>query len=334
MKADAKQNLGRVSVVIPVLNAAGTLPALLEALAAQQPAPPDEIILVDSLSTDATRQIALAHANVRVVPLSRFSHGRARNLGTQEAAGEIIVLMTQDAMPADDHWLAALLAPLAAPWSPTTPPKAGKPQVAAVYSRQVPQPNAPPTEQFFLQYHFPPGPPVRRERTAGRALTFEDVFFSNVSAAVHREVLLRYPFDETLIMSEDQQFARDLIVAGYTIVYQPASVVVHSHRYSLGTAFRRYFDSVYSLTLIFPAHDLKVSAAMGRRYLRQEISYMMRHHPLYVPYYCLYTLAKMAGVLCSHFADRMPLCLARACSLHRYYWEDKSLDEHVPKKPL
>jgi len=291
-------------------------------------------VLVDSLSTDDTRRIALAQTNVRVVPLERFSHGRARNLGAREATGAIIVLMTQDAMPADRHWLAALLAPLADPWSPTAPPEAGKPQVAAVYSRQVPRPDAPPTEKFFLQYHFPPGPPLRRVRPAGRSLTLADVFFSNVSAAVRREVLLRYPFDEALIMSEDQQFARDLILAGYTIVYQPASVVVHSHRYSLGTAFRRYFDSVYSLTLIFPAHDLKVSFGLGRRYLRRETGYMIRHHPFYVPYYCLYTLCKMAGVLCSHFAERMPLGMARACSLHRYYWEDKSRDEHAPGKPL
>lgn len=318
----------KTSVVIPVLNAAGTLPALLEALAGQEPAPPDEIILVDSLSTDDTRRIALAQANVRVVPLSRFSHGRARNLGAREAAGAIIVLMTQDALPADRHWLAELLAPLA------DPPEAGKSQVAAVYSRQVPRPDAPPTEQFFLAYNFPPGKSVRRARPAGRALTLADVFFSNVSAAVRREVLLQHPFDETLIMSEDQQFARDLIAAGYTIVYQPSSVVVHSHRYSLSTAFRRYFDSVYSLAIIFPAHDLKVSAAMGRRYLRQETAYMARHHPLYFPYYCLYTLAKMAGVLCSHFADRMPLGLARACSLHRYYWDEKALDEHTPDKSL
>ena len=312
----------KISVVIPVLNAAGTLPALLKALAEQQPSPPDEIILVDSLSTDDTRRIALAQPHVRVVPLERFSHGRARNLGAREATGAIIVLMTQDALPADRHWLAALLEPLA------------DPQVAAVHSRQVPRPDAPPTEQFFLAYHFPPGPPVRRVRPAGRSLTLADVFFSNVSAAVRREFLLRHPFDETLIMSEDQQFARDLIAEGYAIVYQPASVVVHSHRYSLGTAFRRYFDSVYSLTLIFPAHDLKVSAAMGRRYLRREIGYMFRHHPFYVPYYCLYTLAKMAGVLCSHLAGRMPRRLARACSLHRYYWDDKSADEHTPVKKL
>ena len=311
-----------MSVVIPVLNAGALLPRLLKSIASQQPAAPDEIILVDSHSTDNTVAIAQSYPEVKIIPIDLFSHGRARNLGAREATGEIIVLMTQDALPADRHWLAALLEPLA------------DPQVAAVCSRQVPRPDAPPTENFFLAYHFPPGPPLRRVRPAGRSLTLADVFFSNVSAAVRRDIILRYPFDETLIMSEDQQFARDLITAGYAIVYQPSSVVVHSHRYSLGTAFRRYFDSVYSLAKIFPTHDLKVSATMGRRYLRQETGYMLRHHPLYVPYYCLYTLCKMAGVLCSHFADRMPRCLARACSLHRYYWDEKAADERVPDKPL
>ena len=73
------------------------------------------------------------------------------------------------------------------------------------------------------------------------------------------------PFDEDLIMSEDQQFSRDVIAAGHAVVYQPQSVVVHSHNYSLATCFRRYFDSVYSLTLIFPSHGVGTSASMGGR---------------------------------------------------------------------
>lgn len=298
----------KISVVIPVLNAAQTLAAQLEAIMNQRPAPPDEIILVDSLSTDATRRIGLSHPRVRVVPIARFSHGRARNLGAREAGGDMVVMMTQDAMPADDSWLAALLAPLA------------DPRVAAVYSRQVPRKEAPPTEQFFLQYHFPPGPSVRRSRPPDRALTFPDVFFSNVSSAARRSLLLRYPFDEALIMSEDQQFARDLLNAGWTVVYQPESAVVHSHCYSLATAFRRYFDSVYSLTLIFPTQDLRLSAAMGRRYLRSEMAYILRRHPFYFPYYCLYNLSKGAGAFLGHFASCLPRRMARAFSLHRYHW--------------
>lgn len=299
-----------VSVVIPTLNAERFLPGVLEAVFGQEPARPSELVLVDSMSTDATRDIAASDARLRVVPIADFSHGRARNLGARAATGEVVVMLTQDALPADRKWLAALLAPFA------------DPQVVASYSRQVPRTDANPMERFFLQRRFPPGPPVRRERRGDGPLTLEDVFFSNVSAAIRREALLRHPFDEALIMSEDQQFSRDVIAAGHAVVYQPASVVIHSHDYSLATCFRRYFDSACSLKVIFPEHGLARTAAMGARYLADEARYMVRDHPLSLPRYVLYNLAKIGGTLAGLVAERLPRRAARALSLHRYHWEE------------
>ena len=161
--------------------------------------------------------------------------------------------------------------------------------------------------------------PVRRRKEEGVPLTLARVFFSNVSAAVRRDVLLTYPFDEDLIMSEDQQWARDVINADYATVYQPSSVVVHSHDYPLATVFRRYFDSVHSLTLIFPNHGFRTSASMGIGYLWRELGYMARR-PGWLPYYALYTLAKTSGTLCGHFALALPIPIARWMSLHRYHW--------------
>jgi rhamnosyltransferase len=299
-----------VSVVIPVLNAAGYLPALIPALFNQRPRPPDEVILVDSKSTDDTVSMAQQWAGVRVIPIEKFSHGGSRNLGAREAKGEIVALMSQDARPRDDQWLARLVQPFA------------DPKVAATYSRQVPYPDANPMECYFLRNRFPAGPPVRRMAPEGEPLTLEKVFFSNVSAAVRRDQLLRYPFDETLIMSEDQQLARDLIRAGYAVEYAPESVVLHSHNYTLPVVFRRYFDSVYSLTLIFPRHDMGTSANMGLRYLAGEAGHILRHHPAHLPRYALYTVMKTAGTVAGHFAPRMPRWLLRRLSLHRYHWED------------
>jgi len=303
----ADGSTGTVSVVVPVLNAAEYLPALFDALLAQEPVRPREIVLVDSMSADATREIASGCEVARVVEIADFSHGRARNLGAQEAAGEFVVLMSQDALPRDSGWLARLLEPL------------DDPRVAGTFSRQVPRPGASPMECYFLQKRFPDGEPVRRERVGEETLTLERVFFSNVSAALRRELLLRYPFDETLIMSEDQQWARDVIAAGYATVYQPSSVVVHSHDYQLRTVLRRYFDSVYSLTLIFSDHGVGTSASMGLGYLARELVYMARR-PAKLPYYLLYTLAKTSGTLLGHCAGWMPASLARRLSFHRYHW--------------
>jgi rhamnosyltransferase len=219
-----------------------------------------------------------------------------------------VVLLSQDALPADDRWLSELLAPFE------------DERVAATYSRQVAKPDASPMEQFFLAMRFPPGEPVRRAKGDKTVLTLEDVFFSNVSSAVRRRVLLEHPFDETLIMSEDQQLSRDLLYAGYSVVYQPRSVVIHSHNYALPTVFRRYFDSVYSLRLIFPRHGLNTSASMGLSYLGREMRHMVRHHPLSLPYYVLYTIAKSSGTLAGHVAERLPRRLARRLSFHREHW--------------
>ena len=169
-----------VSVVIPVLNAAPYLPTLIPALQEQSVAP-TEIILVDSGSTDETRDIAAGFTAVRVVNLDRFTHGRSRNRGVQEATGEVIVLVTQDAVPQDNTWLATLVAPL------------GNDGVVAACSRQIPNDDASPMERFFLQKRFPQKGEVRNLETLEGDASYERVLFSDVSCAALREVMLNIP---------------------------------------------------------------------------------------------------------------------------------------------
>lgn len=122
-------------------------------------------------------------------------------------------------------------------------------------------------------------------------------------------------------MSEDQQLARDLLLAGLAVAYAPASVVLHSHNYTLRQAFERYFDSVYSLTRIFPHHDLGASASLGAGYLRREAAMMVRRHPGQLPRYAGYVLAKSLGTLLGHYAERMPRSWARRLSMHKRHWD-------------
>ena len=297
-----------VSVVIPVINAAPYLPQLIPAILSQKAAV-TEIVLVDSGSSDGTREAARRYDRTRVVSIERFSHGGARNLGARAAVGDIVVLLTQDALPRDADWLCALLAPFA------------DPGLAAAYSRQVPTPDASPMEQYFLATRFPAGGTEIRRKQGSAPLTFEQVFFSNVSAAVRRDLLLKHPFDDGLIMSEDQQLSRDLMDAGHAVAYVPRSVVIHSHNYSLGTVFRRYFDSVYSLTVIFPRHSMGTSASMGLTYLGGECAHVARTSPLLLPYYALYTLAKTGGTVMGHFAEKLPRWALRRLSMHSYHWD-------------
>lgn len=84
----------KLSIVLPTLNEAQTLPKTLEAVRAQRGV--WEVIVADGGSTDGTQRIAEA-AGVHVVPASR---GRARqmNAGAMEATGDILLFLHADTL--------------------------------------------------------------------------------------------------------------------------------------------------------------------------------------------------------------------------------------------
>ena len=99
-----------VTVAIPVLNGAEYLDEVLGAVRAQEVDLDVELLIVDSGSTDGSLEIAERHgARVHQIPKSDFSHGGTRNLMMELAEGDRVAFLTQDATPADEGWLAALL---------------------------------------------------------------------------------------------------------------------------------------------------------------------------------------------------------------------------------
>ncbi len=299
-----------VSIVIPTLNAASYMEPLLRAITTQHYDNLREIIVLDSQSTDRTCELAALYENVRVETVEQFSHGGSRNMGTVMSTGDIVVFLSQDALPANKHWLENLIKPFQ------------DADVAAAFSRQVPRPDANPMERYFLLTHFPEKNRRYGPAPDGRELYFQDdVFFSNVSSALRRHLALDFPFSDDIIMSEDQQFARDVQREGFAVAYAAESVVCHSHKYTLRTVFQRYFDSVYSLTQVFPSHGFTHSIRLGARYAFAECLYILRVRPFWFPYYLLYALNRAAAVFLAHWADRIPLWLVKKMSMHKYYWD-------------
>ena len=95
-----------VSVVIPARNAARTLDAQLQALAAQRFPAEWEVLVSDNGSTDATRAVAVEWAGriplLRVIDASaRPGASAARNLGAAAAHGELLLFCDADDVVAD-----------------------------------------------------------------------------------------------------------------------------------------------------------------------------------------------------------------------------------------
>lgn len=89
-----------VSVIIPVMNGAGTLGVQLSALADQQNAPAFEVIVADNGSTDATLEVAAAFTgclNLRIVDASQQrGPSFARNIGAANAASSELLFCDAD----------------------------------------------------------------------------------------------------------------------------------------------------------------------------------------------------------------------------------------------
>lgn len=281
------------SIVIPTKNAGPLFREVLDAVYDQEG--DFEVLVIDSGSTDETLAIAADYpADIIEIPPQEFDHGGTRNLGARETSGEYIVFLTQDATPLPG-WLANLLAPLR---SDAT--------LAGVYSKQVPRPDATPMKEHFLRQFYHDTPETRSLET-GKRPTRDDIFFSNVSAAIRRSVWREVPMPEQRIMSEDQQWAREVLTRGYKIRYEPTSKVRHSHTEGIRDIFKRYFDSGASLDTFDLASSEGTFLSDVLSYQLSEWCYLVHtgnHH--WIPYAFVYNGAKFTGLLLGRHESRLP----------------------------
>ena len=302
-----------ISVVIPVKNGGDDLRRCLDGIAAQELDEEVEVVVVDSGSTDGSVELARARgAVVHRIPAHEFSHGASRNRGARLAKGELLVFVSQDAYALDERWLERLSAPLR-----------DEPSVAGVYGRQLPHAGARPPERYFLDFLY--GAQPRRQRVAGpHELTMDTTLFSNVNAAMPRVMWERFPFVEDIVMSEDQDWSRRVLLAGFTVVYEPAAVVRHSHNYTLGEAFRRFFDSGASADRAYLAGEresVRALRAAAIRYARGELAWMWgTGQRRWIPYAMVYETVKMVGLLLGANHKRLPLAAKRRLSALPGFW--------------
>jgi rhamnosyltransferase len=304
-----------ISVVIPVKDGRADLARCLDAIARQQVDEEVEVVVVDSGSLDGSVEVAQRYgARVHEIAPEEFNHGRTRNLGAELAGGDVLAFTSQDAFAADEHWLALLVAPLRS-----------DPEVGGVYGRQLPHEGATPPEQYFLDFLYGPEPRVQHWEGPGQP-TFEATLFSNVNAAIPRAVWSEFRFADDLIMSEDQEWSRRVLLAGRALVYEPRAVVHHSHAYTVAGAFRRFFDSGVSAERSYASGGAAPGSALrgaAARYARGEVEWLWRTgRRRWIPYAAAYELAKFSGLQLGRRHRHLPLALKRRFSALSAYWDE------------
>jgi rhamnosyltransferase len=249
-----------VSIVIPTRNGMATLPALVDAIGQQTDAAPRELVIIDSRSTDGTRDYAARVADVVIdIEPQAFNHASARNAAVSRARGSLVVLTVQDARPLDAAWLGHLLAPLR-----------DDPDVAGVFARQTPRPDASPVVRRQLEGWVASQTTPRVTATTSGALAdrppherLSTCAFDNVCSAVRRKVWDSIPFATTPI-AEDLEWGRNVLLAGYRIAFAPLAGVEHSHDRDAWYEFKRTWVLHQQLHRLFGLRAIPSPAALAR----------------------------------------------------------------------
>jgi glycosyltransferase involved in cell wall biosynthesis len=196
-----------ISVIIRTKNEEAWIGRCLASVVVQNH-PDFEIIVVDNESTDHTLDIVSKY-NCKLVTIrdEDFTFGKSLNWGIRASSGDYLAILSGHCIPANDRWLLTLRAAFC------------QENVVGVYGRQVPLPDTTPDDKRDLWTTF----------GIERRVQSKDFFFHNANSMIRRGAWEETPFDEKIAGVEDREWARQVLMRGAQIVYEPTACVYHYH---------------------------------------------------------------------------------------------------------
>ena len=213
------------SVIVITKNQLSYLQQSLPSLLTQQLPGEFEIIVVDSGSTDGSREyVATLPVKLIKTDPNAFNYARAFNIGAKKAKGEFLVRLSGDVIPKTERFLASLLKPFS------------DPTVGATYGKYT-------FSGRPGQTHPTSWPPERFPSDLTRYSIRMNIIKSIISqkyldeltnlaggcCAIRRSIWEKRPFNERMIEAEDAEYSIYLHLQNHDIVYTPKAEVIHEH---------------------------------------------------------------------------------------------------------
>ena len=301
----------KIDVIIPTYRPDGKLDQNLSLLN-RQTLRPDRILLVNTDESLFKSEVfpTLPQGEIIHIKKSQFDHGGTRNMAASRCDGDFIVLLTQDAVPADDYLIENLIRPFE------------DPEVCASYGRQMADPEDNPVEAYTRLFNYPEESRIK-SREDLPVLGIKTFFCSNVCAAYRKSV-----YDEMggfplhTIFNEDMIFAGRLIEAGKKIAYAADARVWHWHNYSAGEQLKRNFDLAVSQVDAGGLFDRVKSESEGIRLVKDTMLHFLGERRFrLLPHIFIQNAAKYIGYKLGKNYRRLPVGLIRKISLNPSYWD-------------
>lgn len=299
-------------ILIPVYKPGKQLLRLLDRLQ-EQICPIRRIILMNTERRYFPEGLEHKYKNVEVHHLSKqeFDHGGTRDRGIRMSLADVVVCMTQDALPADDHTVERLLEVF------------DDPSVWAAYGRQLPAADCREVERYTRGFNYP-----EHSRVKGiddlEELGIKTFFCSNVCAAWRRDRYLELGgFEKRAIFNEDMILAGRMVRMGGKIAYCAGARVVHSHNYSAMQQFHRNFDLAVSQTMHPEVFGGIRSESEGIRLVKTSMGHCLK---IGKPWLCFQVLTQSAGKFLGYKLGqrygKLPRRVILWCTMNPTFWQE------------
>lgn len=301
----------RTDVIIPAYRPGEEFEKLLERLSAQK-YPINKILVMNTEKKfwKETWEQEYPLVEVRHLTKEEFDHGGTRRQAAELSDAEILVFMTQDAMPADRELIGALVGALAE-----------NPQAGAAYARQLPKKDCRFLEKYTRSFNYPEQSCLKTEKDV-QTYGIKTYFCSNVCAAYDHRIYDEIGgFPEHAIFNEDMVYAGGALQAGYRIAYVADACVYHSHSYTAAQQFHRNFDLGVSQAQNPQIFARFSSEGEGMQYVKAVIRQMRKEKKAgEIPGFVLRCAARFAGYRMGKAYEHLPEKLILRFTSNRGFW--------------
>lgn len=292
-------------------NAAEEIPLLFSAIFSQT-LQPNEILIMDSSSTDQTRELLKQYpVTVKVIAKKEFDHGGTRQFAMSLVKADIYIFMTQDAIPASNDTFKNIVAPLLQ-----------DSMIGCAYGKQLPKADANPLSAHARDCNYPDTSNVKSLADKDR-YGIKTCFNSNSFAAYRRDALEQVGgFPRKNITAEDFYVAAKLLLAHFKIAYVTEAPVYHSHNFSVVQEFHRYFSiGVFHQQNPWILQQFGTASSDGWKFVKSEINYLARHKKLYwLPRALVSTLIKYFAYQLGLHQQKIPMSIKKNWGINKNFW--------------
>lgn len=306
------ENNIHVDVIIPTFHPDGRLKELLRRLCMQDY--PVRRIYIINTRTETFPDEVCKNPKVEVLHIGpeEFDHGGTRNKGSRLSDAQVLLFMTQDAVPADKRLVGELVKDLYQ-----------SERVAVSYARQLPERDCGYIERYTRQFNYPKAGCLKGKEDID-SLGIKTFFCSDVCAAYKKEIYDKMGgFTEKTIFNEDMILAGQMVLAGYQVAYAAEAKVIHSHNYRGVQQFHRNFDLGVSQAEHPEVFGGIHSESEGIRLVKDTALYLCRiRRPWLIPALVYKSGCKYLGYKLGVNYRKLPVWLIKKCSMSKKYWND------------